>query len=245
MECKNCHWEIPAENINIQLAVAKCGNCHTVFSFYDDIVAPGRRNPEDGRPDGRPVDAPGEEARKAFPRTGRFTAVSLPRGMSLEDTGIELRVLRRWFSPQIVVLTFFTVIWDAFLLFWFIIALSGGLYGMAAAGSIHLLVGVGLTYYVIAGYLNSTIVAVNENYIVIHHAPLPWRGAKTIQAEDIDQVYCREGLNYSVHALLKDGQDIRLVHGLRNEVQALYIEQEAEKYLGIKDRPVPDELPRA
>ncbi len=228
MNCKNCGWEIPSENINIQLAVAKCDNCNAVFSFYDD-VAPRTVSAEPAA--GSPDETPRDGTEIPEPKSGRFAAAPLPRGVSLEDTGMELRIKRRWFAPHFLFLTFFTAIWDIFLVVWFFIAFAGGLYGMAAAGAVHLLVGIGLTYYTLAGYLNSTIVAVNEDYIVVHHAPLPWRGARTIQAEDVEKLVSRGTGVYSVHAVLKDGQDFRLIGGLRDETQALYIEQEAARYL--------------
>ncbi len=227
MRCKKCQAELPAENVNIQLAIAKCSYCNTVFSFLDDIVAP---------------------------RSGRrYHDIGLPKGLSMENTEHELRIRRRWFSALTVILTGFAVFWDTFIIAWFLIALNGGEYGMAAAGSLHALVGLGITYFVLAGYLNTTLVAVNRENLIIYHAPLPWPGTKTLASSDVTQLYCKSvrsgsrsrSYSYEVRALLADGRDVKLLSGLTEDVQALFIEQEVERYLKIKDAPVSGELRKA
>jgi len=224
MNCTNCGREIPSENINIQLAIAKCDACNAVFSFYDQPAPP--------HPD---ADSPGTPGESEVSRRGRspesYAAAPLPRGVSLEDTGRELRIRRRWFGPQFLFLTFFTGIWDIFLLLWFGIAIRQGQIVMALVGVIHLAVGLGLTYYTLAGYLNSTIVAVNPDYLVLHHKPLPWRGAATILAGDVERLVSRGSTSFSVSAVLLDQREFTLIGGLENEAQALRIEEEAGRYL--------------
>ena len=36
--CPSCEADVPAENININDKIAKCGNCHVVFPFHDEVA---------------------------------------------------------------------------------------------------------------------------------------------------------------------------------------------------------------
>jgi hypothetical protein len=232
MKCKKCHAEIPAENINIQPAIAKCNVCSAVFSFYDEIAP-------------RPAESGGGGTPGILSRS-RFTDLGLPKGFTLENTGEEIRIRRRWFSPLFIFLTVFVVFWDGFLFVWFIIAFTNGEPAMAAAGSLHALVGIGLTYFVVAGYINSTLIAANGEHLIIYHYPLPWPGTKTLKSPDITQLYCKRvrgsgrsgSVSYEVRGILQDGRDIKIVGGLTEDTQALFIEQEVENHLKIVDRPV-------
>lgn len=42
--------------------------------------------------------------------------------------------------------------------------------------------------------------------------------------------------------ITNSGNDTKLLSGLKTSEQALYVEQEIEKYLGIKNKPVRGEL---
>jgi hypothetical protein len=74
----------------------------------------------------------------------------------------KLFISRSWFSPAILYLTFFCIFWDGFMIVWFSIAFANEQYGMALFGSIHGLVGIGLTYSTIAGYVNKTYITVRK-----------------------------------------------------------------------------------
>lgn len=47
---------------------------------------------------------------------------------------------------------------------------------------------------------------------------------------------------YEIHAITHSGRTIKPVSGLESSEQALFIEQEIEKHLNIKDTPVKGEL---
>ena len=120
---------------------------------------------------------------------------------------------------------------------------------------IHVGVGVGITYYVAAGWLNRTHITADYQKISIRHGPLPWFGNKNIEAWDLKQLYAKEKISrshgrhgsstrtsYAVRAVTKSGRNIKLVGGLTTQEQAIFIEQKIEKYLGIKDASVPGEI---
>ena len=76
---------------------------------------------------------------------------------------------------------------------------------------------------------------------------------ETISLVDIKQIFTKEKMHrnknsisysYEVHFLDHQGKETKMVSGLEKPEQALYIEQEIESTLGIKDAPVSGELPR-
>ena len=103
------------------------------------------------------------------------------------------------------------------------------------------LIGIGLTYCVVALYKNSTIISVTHSSIQIQHTPLPWVGGKTLDVACIGQLYCCEDretaehprLDFSVWAVMKDRPPKRLVHKLESAEHALYIEQEIKTHLKL------------
>ena len=162
-------------------------------------------------------------------------------------------IRRKWFSPIFIFLTFFVIFWDGFLVVW---------YGMATSMDaplvfkifplIHVAVGLGLTYYVIAGYINKTDVIVSSSEIRIRSFPLPWLGDKTVDARDITQLYTKEIItrnknggtssSYEVHLINTEGRQKRLIRGLNTKEEGLYMEKKIEEYLQIRDEGVSGEV---
>ena len=225
--CKRCSDPIEASDINLDTNIAKCTSCNAVFDFRDQVN------------------------QKVV--TSR-TAIEAPKNIQLQSTINGLEIARKWFSRKIIGLLAFCVFWDGFMVVWFGIAISQQQWTMLAFGSLHALVGLGLSYYLVCGFINRTHVEIGINSISIRHEPLPWPGKKTVQVGDIKQVFTRSKLHrnknstsytYQVHFLDRAGKDNKLLPGLEKPEQALYIEQEIEKTLGIKDAPVQGELARA
>lgn len=180
--------------------------------------------------------------------------VPLPPGVVLQKTrdGVELR--RRWFRAHFVFLAFFCLVWNSFLLFWYSLALSDGApWIMVVFPLLHVAVGVGLTYWTLAGLLNTTTIRVERRSVVVRHAPIPWRGPGAIEKQSIDQLYVKptqhrgkHGISwtYAVWVVARDKASFQLVAGLSEPDVALFIEQSIERALGLKDRSVPGELAR-
>ena len=228
LNCKNCGAKIEAEHVNLDRLIAKCSACDAVFSFADEFeYAPTP-----------------EKAYKKF-------NVQQPKGMHLEHTGFDLKITRRWFTPMAIFLTFFAVFWNGFIVFWNYQALSMGAWFMSLFSLIHVGVGVFLIYWVLTSYLNRTEIIANMEEVSIQHKPLPWPGNKTLYASNIDQLYCKRKIlrgnksttvTYEVYAVSDANTSQILVKGLPESEQALFIEQELERYLGIRDRPMKGEL---
>ena len=225
LHCPYCAHDIPAADINLDRMVAKCASCSAVFSFDDQIDA-----------------APQRPLRLEVP---------LPKGITVEREGYELAITRRWMSPKYFLLIFFCLIWDGFLCFWYSIALAGGAWIMAVFALGHTAIGALITYSTIAGFVNSTLIRVGSGALAVRHGPLPWSGNKQLDSSGITQIYCKERIQrgrnsttttYEVHAATNGGVQAKLVDGLDSDDQALYLEQEIERFLSIKDVPVAGEL---
>jgi len=117
---------------------------------------------------------------------------------------------------------------------------------------IHLAVGVGLTYYTVCLFVNTTFIDVDEQSLHIRFAPLPWVGSKTIEARNIDQMFVQEKVShgkngtsrsYQLKALMKSGNKITLIgSGAMNDVEdTQFLERKIEDFLGIRDRQVAGE----
>jgi hypothetical protein len=234
VHCTQCGKLIPAEDLNIDTAIGRCRACNAVFSFAKALEQ------ESG---GLPARQFKAEDRGKVP---------LPSGIRVDDQGDQVRYVRRWFSSQCVFLLFFCVLWDGFLVYWYAQAFSRhGVPLMAVLFPLlHVAVGVGLTYFTVCGFVNSTIVEVGSGVISVRHRPLPWWGNRTFESADVDQLYCRRrivhGKNttrevYDLRAITKDGREVKLLSTLEEPEQALYLEQEIERRLRIKDRPVKGE----
>jgi len=224
--CQSCGAEIPASDIALERAIAKCPRCNNVFSIADKLPPP-------------------------IPQAIVKPNVALPKQMKIEEQPNELRIYRKWWSNKMIVLIPFAVFWDGFMVAWYSISLSHGQWGMAAFGTIHLLVGICITYYLVGAIKNTTLVRVNQNGFDVSHGPIPFPGINRLVPGTLDQVYCKEKVrhgkggpsySYEVYAVTKEGKEEKIVSSLATSEQALFMEQAIEKYLGIKDRPMPGEM---
>jgi hypothetical protein len=177
--------------------------------------------------------------------------VPLPEHVSVEQGADGLVLSHRWFRPIYIFMAFFCVFWDGFLIAWY--------FGIPTQGAprpasfywfplLHVGAGLWLTYYTIAGFLNRTLIGVNQGEITIRHTPLPWLGGRRIQAGELKQLYCEEihgrrsQTTFQLCAVRKDGTKLKLLTGLPGSDVALLLEERIERQLGIQDRHVPGEL---
>ncbi len=227
VHCTQCGGLIPAEDLNIDTTLARCRACNNVFSFADAVAQ--------------------ETTAPAAPAADRV--VPQPRGVRVEDWGGDVRLIRRWFSAKYIFLIFFCTFWDGFLVFWYTAAFSMPQtpWIMVVFPILHVAVGAGLTYTTACGLLNRTILTIGSGILTVQHGPLPWWGNRQLVATDLDQLYCRRRLTHNrggtsetfeLHATLKSGTSLKLLSGIEDAEQALFIEAEVERRLGIKDRRV-------
>jgi hypothetical protein len=237
--CSVCHESIVADDVNLTTALARCRACHHVF---------------DVRPQVRGEEGPVESSRPLMPQSMAIH-VREPAGGAGEagyrgayaPSG-ELVIERAWRSFQAAFLLAFAVIWDGMLLAMY--AQNGLASGPGLFGLLHVGVGVGLTYFSLAGVLNTTVIRANPRTISIQHGPVPWPGVKEVSVPAIARLYCDsvtssgrgKTTTYRLNALLRDGRKLTLLSRLPERDQALFIEDRLEAHLEISKGPVVSEL---
>ena len=259
LACRACGAPLSSSDLDRRLAIVTCAHCGGIFDL-------ARRTDRQ---------APTQSARFAPPAPPRVSAgappvapellpkepverapVPLPDGFRVEEDGRNLRVQWRWFRPRAILLAFFCVGWNSALVSWYWALLGpearepdllGLLFPVA-----HVAVGLGLTYYTLALFLNTSTVAVNRVRLRIQHAPLPWRPTPNLSSRSIEQLYVmrhvsnrKNGLaavTYDLRAVTREDRALKLLGGLDDLHQALWLEQEIERQLDIRDRPVAGEV---
>lgn len=219
-----------------RLGVVACEHCGAIFDLT-------RRAPR------------GERASEPVPRAAPDRApVALPPGFRVRREGHRLLEVRwRWFQPTALFLLCFAVAWDVFLVGWYATALSGGPTDWVAVlfPVAHVAVGVAITYTALARLLNHTHITCTQGVLRVRHGPLPWWPQPTLPVRDLEQLYVERKVTHhknsgttvrwNVLAVTRDHTGLPLVRGLDTLQQALWLEQEVEDVLGIRDRPVAGE----
>jgi len=239
--CKNCKSKIPASNIDSNRLIAKCDKCNSVIDLKDGISGIFKIF---GYHD--------------YPKRGE---VKLPKRITINKNKFGLNITRRWFRYSYILLAFITVFWDSGVIFSlgpsFITGITGHDYKMVLFSSVFAFIGVFLTYSVLTGFVNKTYIIVNPQSLIIKHGPIPVWGNKNLNTGELKQFYSKKEkshshdehgehtyYSYDLHATTRSGKDIKLLTGLENAEQVLYLEQEIEKFLRIKDEPVEGEILR-
>lgn len=175
----------------------------------------------------------------------------LPNNIELITEFDAIVIRRTWKSAAAYFLIVFALLWNAFIVFWMALAIGDGALTMAAFGSIHVAVGLGLIYFTIAIFLNKTDIRIDTYNLSVKHHPMPWFGQIQIPVEKVQQVYCKKkvtrGKNsthvtYEVFSLDRNNRKKKLLSGLKDSDQARFIETEIEKTLGIKNQSVIGEI---
>lgn len=228
------------------------------MTYRDDLEAAQAR--------AEAADAEAKRLRKEVERLEKRDSVAveidvpIPERFRVTNTPVELAVRWRWFSPaQHVFMLFFAIAWDSFLLFWYFGApgRDGGLI-FKIFPLVHVAVGIGITYSVLTGFLNSTTIRYARERLIIKHGPLPWTGNRDLYANDLTQLFVRESrtttrrrgrfdsqvaYSYTLFAIDAGAREITLLKGLENVNEARYLERAFEGRLGIKNKHVPTEVP--
>jgi hypothetical protein len=177
-----------------------------------------------------------------------------PQSVTVESQFDSLNIIYRWWSLKYIFLVVFCVAWDSFLVFWYSMVPQGAPWIMILFPIGHVAVGVGLTYYTVAGFMNRTFITINQQWITVTHAPLPWFGNKRIDRIQVGQLYAEEirsqtsrggtSVQYLLNIVLRDNTKLKFLAGLSSPDVALFIEQTMEEYLRIEDKPVIGEMPK-
>lgn len=227
LKCPDCEIPIMDKQVNIEKALVKCDHCEGVFSLEEEDFF-NRRKPY----------------------------VVIPRGIEAYHTLDSMEIDVSWRRTSgLGFLTVFTLFWDFIVSLFLILALSSGDYSIFWGMGLHLIVAVGLTYWVIATFVNHTYIFVDAEKVEIEYGPLPipfWSENK-FSVGDFEQIYVERYQsgktnnqpNYSFKVMAKVRHRktaVQLIKGLKRLDHAQYIEQEIEHFLKIKDEKVRGEF---
>ncbi len=119
---------------------------------------------------------------------------TIPEGLDLITASHGIVIRKVWRSWKLIPLAFFAVVWDSFLVFWYTQAFTKSnpplLMVLFPIG--HVAVGLGLTYYLVAAFMNTTDVTISPGGVQIKTGPAPWIGNKDVRLEDIRDIVVRE-----------------------------------------------------
>lgn len=164
---------------------------------------------------------------------------AIPAGIDVRsEIGCQI-FRRRWLTWKVVPLAFFMIAWDSFLVFWYWVAFtkSGTPWLMIVFPLAHVAVGVGLTYYVIASFLNTTEIELSSGQLRIKTGPIPWPPHRDLTAMDIHglRLKCGSANNMDVYEIryrTPENREKKLVGGLTDD-QAEYLVYHLRRTLGL------------
>ena len=237
INCPECNELVPAKNIELKDKIAKCMNCQSIFKFNVQLEEIDNENIK-------------EEIKSVH--WGKSNELALTKGLKVLKDNDQLIIQRKWFSIKFIFLAFFLTVWDGISFTMFYVFLSSGEILPTLFMSLFCLIGISLTYFLFAGFMNTTVIKVTSSILSIRHGPLPWPGNEEGPSNGIKQIYVKENsyyvrsrhslrrkhyFDYSLNLVSHSGQDVTLIKGLEKD-QAKFIEKNIEKFLKIKDRKV-------
>ncbi|MCP3136828.1 hypothetical protein [Pyxidicoccus xibeiensis] len=231
--CKLCQAPMSPEDIQWDLAMARCPECRAVYDVSGHKA--------------EPLAAPAP----ALPSQPR-APVPLPSRFQVEEVDGTLRLRWRWVSVHVFSEFIFAAILDAMVALTVVTYISGDTkLGELLCLSPFAVLAVLLTYRVMMLLLNHTTLEVSRHQLSIRHGPIPGRRDLELKGSQLTQLYGREcvhkgnvgdTLTYDLIARDDKGREVTLLAGLEEVQQVLFLEQQLERRLGIEDTPVEGEV---
>lgn len=235
LQCPNCSHFVSAIDINIDKTIAKCSNCSHVFDFSHEFDLEGTNlDYQNPRPE-----------------------MLIPDGLEVLRLGSELDIEVNWFRSTskagMAFMIFFTLVWNLMLLPFVIGAIASGQFQVLLFSGIHIAVGISMIYNLATLFLNTSTINVTKDHINISTTPLRVlrKRDQQIPTKDIDQLYVTKYVSsrkngqanyaHALYAIRKNGKKVKLLDKMNKETQ-MYLEQEIESFLQIKNRRVAGEV---
>ena len=226
INCPSCGNPVSADNLNIQTNIAKCTNCDGIFSI-------------------------GEQVEKLSNQNKISQEILRPEGVELTyfQDELDISVEQPWGTFEQIFMSFFP--------FFLIMITSAFVEGIspspiAKAGLITIWLAsiIGYFAYFFIRKKHKIYFHIDDQYLSIERRPKKFIKDKKFAIQDIDQVYIKSIVSSSgakgagIFMIVNDAKGqkkVELIKKVSSRTKAKFIEQEIEKYLGIKDRRVPDE----
>jgi hypothetical protein len=229
-----CGATLTAEQLDRRLAVITCNHCGGIYDLTQ------QREGQQGNESQFLED-------QQFQHVNERSPAALPEKFKFEKSARRLSISWRWFESSGLFLLFFSIAWNSFLVNWI-----ANLRGFDLFITAHVAVGIATAYASLANLFNTTRIDVDGKTLKVRHYPLPWLPAPTINVNEIEQIYVVEKYSenkkgnrtfyYNVNAVMRNNSNKELLKKLSSVEQGLYLEQEFETFMGIRDRPVAGEV---
>lgn len=230
LNCPDCQFPIPYEDINIVKTIAKCKSCNNIFEFTKE-----------------------REERGEFPSVLRSEPLVIPPGIEVLKLMNELEIMVKWRDSGSFFTIIFAFFWNVFISVFVIALVMSGQYDMFLFLIPFIAVGIYLIYAGIGYLINTTYITVDDERLAVEHKPINFliQKDKYFLPEDIQQLYVKRYevgkanekpvYAFSVELMQKNRREVNLIKGLHSVEYARYIEREIETYLKIKDRSIDGE----
>lgn len=173
---------------------------------------------------------------------------NLPAKMSITRGDGTIEIERRWLDNFALFYSIAVFVIDCILFVWPSILASPDMqhaetYVVFFA---HLVASIGLTYGMIALWVNSTCIRVGKSGITVRHGPLPWFSGDSIDAADIKALTIRhrhleinekDHFLYTIYAEMGSRDEQKISGSFTMAEQADYVAEEIRNTLGLNDEP--------
>jgi hypothetical protein len=222
--CPRCASSIAAERVDVARQIATCTACNNLVDLAPQFAAAAVAT------QGAPAEPPRPKARPP---------VSLPPGMAMTQGPAGLVLTRRWLrGKHFVMLAVLMPLTAALAWAW----QTQGFKGWMGVAAFFL---VSWDFMLVSMFVNSTTITIGEHAIDVRHGPLPslFFKAQRVPVANVEQIFAAPfGGLFEVGVVLRDKTRIPLVRPVVSEEQALFVEQQIERRLGLVDVEVAGEL---
>ena len=227
-QCTQCLSSIDPSSVDEARQIATCGSCGRIVDLQ----------PQFQRSSSEPAPAPRLRG-----------MVELPAGMAMrrwwEGTRTEgdpggLEIKRRWLRTKHFAFLAVAVCAAAGVAYLWTNGVEPA--WLSVVGTLFV---VSFAFRLVPMFVNTTTIRVWDDRVEVRHGPVPsllFRD-RTVTRAELKQLYAAKwGALYEVGAELGDGSKVSLIRPLVSEEQALFVEQQIERQLGIVDIAVEGEL---
>lgn len=206
IDCPSCQKPVPADHININDKIAKCGDCAVVFSIDQNL-------------------------KSLTKLASKKQNLLRPEGIDIYEfkRGVDIEVMQPAAPIEIIP---YTVI-PLFFVFSILIYFKDGISVLWPVMSF--LLNVVLVGYLVKREQHKVNIQIGETDLTVEWRPNKLMSKHKFHLSDIKQFYVKQNHIFIVMDGLDGSKHINLIPGLNNLTKAHFLEQELERYLNITD----------
>lgn len=217
--CPSCKADVPADNININDKIAKCGSCHVVFPFHEEVSEL-------------------MDSRKAKQEVIR------PEGIDMfyYKDELDITIRQPLLAAEGIIAGFVPLFAAMFIAIYF---LKGTI--PLVLPLVTTLISIASWINLYARRHHKVHITMDDRYLSIIRRPKKLIKDQHFLINDIDQIYVKgpagmTGVYMIVNSAMGQ-KHVKLISSVDSLSKARFMEQEIERHLGIPDRRIPEENP--